>query len=286
MPLIVWLWVASEWFQIVPAATCVGRGFFNGLLDVRPASERKIAELIVGFAKKKKATHYFKLVLYPSKFQQGEFEWLQNLIALLLGDLTYTKMFLSAKVTYLELAVDYLNKTNAEYLPHSAKARRSFVYQEKAGLKGSQYVGSLDSVRRFCFYDKARQLKEKHGGSPFHKLVRVEARLKKTGLKACELFEKLKNPFPHLELLSLQTLRIAAGDVAWSEFLDACEVQGVALSLWACDEETRAVYKARLQAAKVEWWDAAKVWEGWPKAFTAILPSDCLPLQSVAGSVC
>lgn len=242
-------------------------------LDVWPSSGRKIAELIVGFAKQKKSTHYFKLVLYPSKFRQGEFAWLQNLMTLLLGDLTYSTMFLNAKVTYLELALDFLNKNNADYLLHSARARRSYVYPEKSGRKGSQYVGSIDSVRRFCFYDKARQLKEKHGGSPFHKLVRMEARLKKTGLTAYELFENLENPFPHVELLSLQTLREAADDVAWSAFLEGCELQGVALSLWACDEETRALYKSRLQAAKVQWWDPTKAWESWPKAFTSILPS-------------
>lgn len=251
-------------------------------LDVWPSSGRKIAELVVGFAKKKKSTHYFKLVLYPSKFRQGEFVWLENLMALLLGGLTYSAMFLNAKVTYLELAIDCLNKNNADYLPHSAKARRSYVYPEKSGYKGSQYVGSLDSERRFCFYDKARQLKEKQGGSPFHKLVRMEARLKKTGLKVFELYEELKNPFEHLELLSLQCLREAAEDVEWSAFLDACESQGIALSLWACDEETRALYKNRLQAAKVQWWDPAKAWKGWPEAFRSLLPSELLDLQSIA----
>lgn len=252
-------------------------------LHVEPAPKRRIAELMVAATKSKH--HYIKLSLYPGNLRAGELDMLNFWMENLLDGLTIKKLLKCASVSYLELAWDFLNKDNAAYIPYSPRARKSFVYQEKSEHKGGQYVGSVKSNRRFCFYDKARQLKEVYGHSNFSCLARVEARLKKTGLKPVQLLDHLDNPFLHLSFLSVQSLRQASEDLAWQSFVDDCEKLGVALPLWACDKNTRKLYQARLDAAKVQWWNPGKAWESWPKAFTSLLSSELLGLQSIAEEV-
>lgn len=239
-------------------------------LDFWPVKGRKIAEVICGSTKSKHL--YFKLVLYPAKFRHGEFEHIKFLIEVLLSKWSYPILFSTANVPYVEIARDFLNKDYLAYFPYFPGARKSEVVFEKNGDKGSTYIGAYSSSKRFNIYDKARQLTSKKGGSNFIRLMRVEARLKKTGLKPFELLEKLENPFDGLEFLSAEKLLCISDDDGWAVFVEQCRCVGTAQALYECEKQVRKIYKARLASAKVDWWDASKAWEGWPNAFAAILP--------------
>lgn len=239
-------------------------------LNFWPAKGRKIAEIIGGSTKSKHL--YLKLVLYPAKFRTGDFENIKSSINVLLSEWSYENLFFTANVSYVEIARDFVNKDCLAYFPYYPAARKSEVFFENNGDKGSTYIGAASSSKRFCVYDKAKQLANKQGKSNFKRLMRVEARLKKTGLKPFELLEKLENPFDGLEFLSAEKLLCISDDDGWAVFVEQCRCVGTAQALYECEKQVRKIYKARLASAKVDWWDASKAWEGWPNAFAAILP--------------
>lgn len=248
----------------------ITKGKYFTRLDFWPEKKRKIAELICGSTKS--SYLYFKLVLYPSCFRLNEFETIKSLTKTLLADWSYDDLFFTGHVSYIEIARDFLNKDFSDHLPHYPNAQKSKIYIDKKGIKGSKYIGAVSSSKRYCVYDKAKQLLEKKGGSNFKKLIRIEARRRKTGMKPFELLEGLGNPFKGLQMLSIQKLTSCSSDDAWKAFVDQCQHVGTALALGACDQQTKKIFESRIASASVEWWDASKAWDGWPSAFAAILP--------------
>lgn len=239
-------------------------------LNFWPSKNRKIAEIAVGSTKSEH--RYFKLVLYPAKFRADEFVILKGSLDVLLSEWSYGTLFKTANVSYLEIARDFVNKDCTDYLPYHPNARKSEVFTEHGGVKGSTYIGAASSSRRFCVYDKAKQLTKKQGGSNFKKLMRVEVRLKKTGFKPFELLSELANPFEGLQVLSVSKMLGISQEDAWLAFVEQCRCVGTAQALAGCCKKTRKVYKARLKVVSVDWWDSCQTWSGWPNASTSILP--------------
>lgn len=243
---------------------------YSKRLSFWPEKKRKTADITVGVTKSKHK--YFKLGLYPSRFRDGDFDKIKFILNTLFSDWSYEGLFSSARVSYIEIAHDFLNKDVALYLPYHPTARTSKFHKNSDGSKGSAYLGSPKSNKRYCVYDKAKQLIETQGKSNLKKRMRVEARLRKTGLKPINLVDGLENPFQGLELLDVRKLVDLSDEAAWVDFVQACRSVGTAGALKPCNKKLRKLYKARLESAKVGWWDANHWWSKWPSAVAAIQP--------------
>lgn len=243
---------------------------YSKRLNFWPEKKRTTANIEVGVTKSKHK--YFKLGLYPSKFRDGDLDKIKFILSTLFSDWSYEGLFASARVSYIEIAHDFLNKDTAFYLPYHSASRTSEFHKNPDGSNGSAYLGSKKSSKRYCVYDKAKQLIETQGKSNLKKRMRVEVRLRKTGLKPVQLVDGLENPFQGLELLDVQTLVDLSDEAAWVDFVQACRCVGTASALKQCNKKLRKLYKARLESAKVGWWDANQWWSKWPSAVAAIQP--------------
>lgn len=243
---------------------------FSKRLNFWSEKKRKTADITVGVTKSKHK--YFKLGLYPSKIQEGDLDKIKFILSTLFPDWSYEELFASANVSYIEIAHDFLNKDTAFYLPYHPAFRNSKFHKNSDGSNGSAYLGSEQSSKRYCVYDKAKKLLETQSKSNLKIRMRVEVRLRKTGLKPINLVDGLENPFQGLELLDIQKLMDLSEEAAWVDFVQACCCVGTACALKQCNKKLRKIYKSRLQSAKVGWWNANQWWGKWPSAVAAIQP--------------
>lgn len=105
-----------------------------------PNKKRKIAEIEIGTTKSKHK--YFRLSLFPSQFGSGEFENFKEVLALMLPEFNYQKLYSTAKVSYIELAADSASQAQHSFIHFRAKCNSSEIIPESDGTKGSTYVGS------------------------------------------------------------------------------------------------------------------------------------------------
>lgn len=240
-------------------------------LNYCPVHTRRIAELHLGTTKSQ--TRYFKLVLYPERFKPGEFLRFQEILAAFLDEFSYSKLYQSSNVSYLEIAADVLFRPDKSFIPIGRQINRSHVYVGKKGVLGTVYLGSPNSSKRFCIYNKAKKLTEMGADPKFHTRTRIEARLRKTKLSPVELVDNLKNPFDSLEIADLEAAKGGLDEPGWPQFLERCVQVGSAQALAKCVKKQRKQYVTALSAAKVNWWSASFVWGGWAKALEAIEPA-------------
>ena len=238
-------------------------------LDYYPTEKNKIADIEVGTTKSKH--RYFRLGLYPSKFGAGEFEHFKEVLALLLPEFDYQKLYKTGRVSYIELAADSLSHIIHSFIPFRSRCSCSFIFVDKNGKAGTTYIGSKTSNLRFCIYDKHKQLTESNAPATYDKHTRIEARSRHIGLMPCELLEKMSNPFEKLEIADLQKARDASKDKIWQAFLDQCLKVGSAQAL-SQNPKKRKQFMKMLRASAAPWWNPQHIWEGLPKALKAIKP--------------
>ena len=239
-------------------------------MDYYPTKTKKIAEVWVGTTKTKH--RYFKLVLYPSKFKQGQFEHFKWVLDMLLPDFKYQKLFDTGRVSYIELAIDSLTHAAHSFIPFRAMSNKSSIFVEKTGVKGSTYVGSSLSKLWFCIYDKHKHQIDKSYAAIEPLRTRIESRSRHIGLSPCNLQEKMVNPFLKLEIASLKKARDASKDKLWQGFLDLCLIDGSAAALAHQTKYKRTQYLKMLRAAAVPWWNPQGVWPELPRALKVIAP--------------
>ena len=109
-------------------------------LNYYPTKKLKAAEIAVGVTKSKHC--YFRLGLYPAKFQKGQFEHFKKMLGDLLPDFCYPKLFETGRVSYVEWAVDSLSHAAHSFIPFRAKCSCSSIFIDQHGTMGSTYVGS------------------------------------------------------------------------------------------------------------------------------------------------
>jgi hypothetical protein len=240
-------------------------------LGYYPADKkRKIAELEMGSTKT--GHMYFRLGLYPSKFRPGEFTKFREQLELLF-QLPYDLLFQQARVSYLELAADSLTYNMGSFIPFHARINHSKMWKSKDVAHGTLNLCSLLSKKRFCFYDKAKQLTE--SGCPGHEVIRtrIEARLRHIGMSTSEIPEKLPNPFASLEIADVLKARKVSDDPYWQSFLDQCLYgNGSATALSQCSKSTRKEYVAMLRASRADWWKPDFLWKGLGQAMAVVSP--------------
>jgi hypothetical protein len=237
-------------------------------LGYYPTKNRKIADLTVGSSKSKHM--YFSLGLYPSKFAPSEFAVLKEHLDLMF-QIPYKLLFDEGNVAYLELAADSLTHATHTFIPFRAHTHKSQIPKESEE-KSTVYLGSKTSKKRFCSYNKAKQLFET-GCPGTHKLrTRFEVRLRHIGMTASQIATDLPNPFSPIEIADIAKARCLSTDIAWQAFLDDCEVAGSAHTLAQCPKHTRKKYMTRLRACSAPWWNPDFLWKGIHSALEVVAP--------------
>ena len=237
-------------------------------IDYFPDKKRKIAEIEIGQAYKYR---YIKLVLYPSKFSGNEFCYFKEHFNGFFPTFCYENLFSQAHVSSIEFACDSLSHPANSLIPFRKKVSHSSVFDDH-GTKGTKYLGSVKSNKRFRIYDKAKQLAETNQVAP-HKLhTRIECALRKTKLSIPEILTKLENPFTGLEIAHAPTARTISKDLEWTDFLDTCESDGSARALASLSKNKRKIFMSRLLGARVAWWKPDSRWTGLEYALEKISP--------------
>lgn len=270
------------WSQFKEMAAMTKEILPNGKIKVRqskygqtrlwyqPERKRTIAVLEVGTTAMKQS--YFKLDLLPARFGKGEFEHFKSVLTAVLEPVNYAKLYATAKVSYLELAIDFLHAPMGSFIPYFAKSWSSFVYHLQDGT-GGIYLGAETANIRFCIYDKARWLWEVLKQASIHKTrTRIEARIHTTGLLAGELGQALPNPFPRLEVADRKELMSISQHPSLAWFLESCSAVGASRALNLLGAKERRQILASLRKARAWWWKPMAYWKDLPNALKVIAP--------------
>lgn len=158
----------------------------------------------------------------------------------------------NGKVSYLEIARDFLGVDKQDLLPWTAHTKKGDIWQ-KGNEKGAIYVGSKDSPRQFVIYDKRLQLIAKGQHCPCPSLVRVEARLRSPGIMATDL-DQLEDPFPHLHIASLSKARTLSKEKRWHNFIENASNHGASSAFSQLSKHYRKIYRELLNECAVKWW--------------------------------
>ncbi|MHB8848160.1 MAG: replication initiation factor domain-containing protein [Burkholderiales bacterium] len=235
---------------------------------------RKIVDITFGYRPTgPKVVHlYITLTLYPSQFRGDEFARFKELFDAISNDITYEDFFNTARVNYLELAVDSLTHENHSFIPDYKYAKGSRVFHGNNNYLGTLYLGSPSSNIQLRIYDKRKQLIEKgkaHLYGDMHQ-TRFEAAMRRLGIPAAELIN-LKNPFEKLSITDIAKAKGISNDVSWQAFLEESQQHGVP-SAFSKYQKSRKKYRYLLSASQVNWWNPKMRWVGFDQALLVIKP--------------
>jgi len=231
--------------------------------------KRKIADLEIGSTK---SSHmYFKLGIYPSKFQSNEFAIFKEHLEILF-QIPYDLMFHTAKVSYIELAADSMTHRFQTFIPFRQRINLSEAWPLGDVERSTVYLGSKLSKKRLCIYNKAKELADKKCVGKYRIRTRFEARLRHIGISASEIQEHLPNPFSCLEIANLAKARDVSTSAEWHCFLDQCLDVGSATALSQCTKPVRMQYMMALRTCAPKWWNPDYLWQVLPRALEAIAP--------------
>jgi hypothetical protein len=243
----------------------------------KKAGRRKIADITVGANKlpgKKTLHRYMTLMLYPSQFRAHEFEHFKSVFDMLFDPITYSLLYQTGKVNYLELAADSLSRKHHSFLPYRKYCTKSDIYKEDDGCLGTTYLGSKSSGLRFRIYDKQKQLNDT-GKPTFTKILlhtRIEAAMRRMGVAPTNLIQ-MENPFKKLLIADLAGARSASDDEDWQSFITECLTEaGVPNALSKRPTNQRKKYLKMLDDRHVSWWHPDDLWKELPVALSRIAP--------------
>lgn len=233
------------------------RGQYGSRLMLKDGLQ-SIAQINTGISKTK--YRYWQWELWPDHIARPEYSpaWLefQALFKTLAADhdpvYSLDHAMDAGKISYLEIARDFVGVDKQDLLPWTAHAKKGDIWQ-KGGEKGAIYVGGKDSPRQFVIYDKRLQLIAKGQQCPCSSLVRVEARLRSPGIMATEL-DQLEDPFPHLHIASLSKARALSKEKQWHNFIENASNHGASSAFSQLSKHYRKIYRERLNECTVKWW--------------------------------
>lgn len=234
-------------------------------LHISPQKKREIALLELGTTKQKH--RWFKLRLYPNNFHGKEFEIVQEAMETLLPGFEYLKLFYSAKVSRVDLAIDSYSHDLDQLTPYHPNLKTSGRHVDKNGILGTLYLGGRSSALRYRIYDKKKHLKEKKSVvSAWTKFTRFEAMIRRTGLPASALLGALENPFSSLSVVMTEKAKkLYPDDFPWRGFLKRSKIEGSPAALSLESPTARKKYRARLVSL------GFKLPNSWPGSLAAAL---------------
>lgn len=234
------------------------RGQYGSRLMLKSGLQ-SIAQVSTGISKMQ--YRYWQWELWPDHIARNEYAlaWkeFQALFNILAAD--YDPVYSlghaldNGKLSYLEIARDFVGVDKYDLLPWTAHTKKGDIWQ-KGNEKGAIYVGSKDSPRQFVIYDKRLQLIAKGQHCPHPSLVRIEARLRNTGIPARDL-DQLEDPFQALHIASLSKARALSKEKQWQFFIQDASNNGASMAFSQLSKHYRKIYRERLTECAVKWWN-------------------------------
>jgi hypothetical protein len=259
-----------------PDQYSVGMSILHGIADVAESKNIKhwraqygsrlmlkdglqsLAQITTGISKTQ--YRYWQWELWPDHIRRPEhtsaWEDFQSLFHTLAADhdpvYSLDHAMDTGKVSYLEIARDFVGVDKQDLLPWTARTKKGNIWQ-KGIEKGAIYVGHKDSPRRFVVYDKRRQLIAKGLPCPHPSLVRVEARLKNPGILVKDL-DHLEDSFQVLHISSLSKARALSKEKQWQLFIQDASNNGTSMAFPKLSKHYRKIYREQLFECAVKWW--------------------------------
>ena len=220
---------------------------------------QSIAQITTGISKTQ--YRYWQWELWPDHITRNEYspgwEDFQSIFHTLAADhdpvYSLDHAMDMGKISYLEIARDFVGVDKQDLLPWTAHTKKGDIWQ-KGNEKGSIYVGSKDSPRQFCIYDKRLQLIAKGQHCPHPSLVRVETRLRQPDVLARDL-DQLEDPFQALHVASLSKARALSKEKQWQLFIQNASSNGASMAFSELSKHYRKIYRERLTECAVKWWN-------------------------------
>lgn len=157
-------------------------------------------------------------------------------------------------ISYLEIARDFVGVEKESILPWTSHSRKGDIFKDhQQGTKGAIYIGSKDSPRQFCIYEKRKQLIAKGLPCPYPSLLRVEVRLRNPGILARDL-DQLEDPFKAMHIASLSKAQKFSKEKQWQSFIGIASNGGAELAFHQLSKHYRKIYRERLCGCAVKWW--------------------------------
>jgi hypothetical protein len=144
-----------------------------------------------------------------------------------LDALSLAKTMKHGRVARIEFAQDVIGREALDFIFHAKGARSSKRCQKGNGV--TYYLGSKDSHKQFCIYDKSQEILAKGGTPMFSKLLRIELRVLKSELHLRDLLVWCLESDPFNNLLAIRTPaahRAGNGNPEWMSFVDNCVMSG------------------------------------------------------------
>lgn len=233
------------------------RGQYGSRLMLKDGLQ-SIAQITTGISKNQ--YRYWQWELWPDHITRPEHSpaWaaFQSLFHTLAADhdpvYSLDHAMDAGKVSYLEIARDFVGVDKQDLLPWTAHTKKGDVWQ-KGSEKGAIYVGGKDSPRQFVIYDKRLQLIAKGQACPHASLVRVEARLRSPGILVREI-DQLEDPFKPLHIASLENTRTHSKEKQWQGFIENASNNGASTAFSQLSKHYRKIYRERLSECAAKWW--------------------------------
>ncbi|MDR3369580.1 hypothetical protein [Rhodoferax sp.] len=167
----------------------------------------------------------------------------------------------TGKVSYLELARDFVGVTMGSILPWTVRARVGTVYaphdtDNPGGTIypiGTSYIGSEESPRRYCIYDKKKELIDGGKPCPYLSLTRIEARLSGLCIGVSDL-ASLPDQFQLLNVASVSKAKALSNDKPWQGFIHDAIDSGTVDAFSVLSKRHKKKYKAQLLDCTPTWW--------------------------------
>jgi hypothetical protein len=211
---------------------------------------------------------YFRISFNPSKVRAREVRPYVDYV--LSGG--YTGLILGGRNTRLDLSVDVNHANMDSLLVWHPKITKTAAYSG-SGMLETIYLGSTDSSKRICIYNKRLEIIRKNKKKifkcdvPSHDVVRIEYRLTGGGSMAGLL--DTPNPFKSIELAYSPSPIL--GDPIQMLLLEACRSVGSVCALQMIQNpEQRKKYRKRIFKSNPSWWNPTDIWSQWPQVISKV----------------
>jgi hypothetical protein len=203
---------------------------------------------------------------YPRSAMHSLWQFLEEY--LLLDD--FPRFLMEAEVTRMDVAVDVMPLSPQSIFVSATGLRRGDIRTGDHGEVQSFKLGSNNSDRSYCIYDRDPDDNSQIYRTPF--TTRFEARLRRLGNLSDVV--SVDNPFQHLHVHgSVDPTRFRPGySTTQKLFLAAANSVGLQAALQILGRtETRRNYIEWLdRELSVGWFDAESIWAGYPAALEAL----------------
>lgn len=195
----------------------------------------------------------------PTKLSGEDLAVVAGHMSILL-DQAFLTLWASGVVSYAEIAIDVRGALFGDYMYIDTSLRSANDGYEKVG---TMYLGSENSNRSFCCYDKSKQ--QEYKGIYSEETLRIEAKL--LGGKAFLLHDvcSIPSPFATLLVIDRGALKKCTHPLV-QQFESRANVPGTSAQVAYLHTPTkqRGGLQKALHELQPTWWEAEKIWAGFP----------------------